>query len=52
MVEALTSTKASLDDQHAEGEPFYYRELAEDHPARVFARDVTGSDPGSVESGS
>jgi uncharacterized RmlC-like cupin family protein len=52
MVEALASTKASLDDQHAEGEPFYYRELPEDHPARVYAREVTGRDPGLTGAGS
>ena len=46
MVAALGSTKASLDEQHAEGEPFFYHELPEDHAARVFAREVTGRDPG------
>ncbi len=52
MVDALKSTRASLDVQHAEGEPFYYHELPEDHPARVYARETTGSDPGSTSFGS
>lgn len=48
MAQALGSTRDSLDQQHAAGEPFFYNELPEDHAARVFARDVTGRDPGAI----
>ena len=52
MVASITETKGVLDDQHASGEPFFYRELPVDHPARVFALEVTGRDPGLSETGS
>jgi hypothetical protein len=39
-------TKQKLDEDHAGGEPFYFRELGSDHPAREYARQVTGTDPG------
>ena len=46
LVEGMTAAKASIDAQAADGEPFSYRELPSDHPARVYAREVTGRDPG------
>ena len=46
MVAGVTGTKDDLESQHREGEPFFFRELPADHPAREFARSVTGSDPG------
>lgn len=45
MVEGMTAARDSLAEQAAAGEPFYYRELSPDHPARVYAREVTGRDP-------
>lgn len=48
MVAALVATRTELASQSAGGEPFYYRELAEDHPARVYGRDVSGHDPASL----
>lgn len=48
MKEGMASAKQSLEDQAAEGEPFTYGELPPDHPAREFARRVTGRDPVDV----
>lgn len=45
MVDGMISARDELNKESAAGEPFYYRELAEDHPARVYAREVTGRDP-------
>lgn len=42
---AMLEAKAILEDQASDGEPFSYAELASDHPAVVFAREVTGRDP-------
>ena len=36
----LKGMAAGLEREHAEGTPFLLRELPEDHPARVFARQV------------
>ena len=49
MAASLEGTKTMLDDQHADGEPFYFRELPDDHPAREYARQVTGHDLGADE---
>jgi quercetin dioxygenase-like cupin family protein len=46
MAAGLMGTKQKLDEDHAGGEPFYFRELGGDHPAREYARQVTGTDPG------
>jgi quercetin dioxygenase-like cupin family protein len=48
MAAGLMGTKQKLDDDHAGGEPFYFRELDEGHPAREYARRVTGGDPGAT----
>lgn len=45
MVVGMEGARDSLAKQAAEGEPFYFRELPADHPARVFAQSVTGHDP-------
>ena len=47
MAAGLEKTRSVLSEQHAEGEPFYFRELPDDHPAREYAREVTGHDPGA-----
>ena len=48
MAAGLMGTKQKLDDDHAGGEPFFFHELGEDHPAREYARQVTGGDPGAT----
>ena len=45
MVDGMMWARDELDRQSAGGEPFYYKELPRDHPARVYARQVTGRDP-------
>ena len=45
MTEGMIGARDSLADQAESGVPFAYSELDEDHPARVFARDVSGRDP-------
>lgn len=45
MVEGMHSAKAHLDEEVADGQPFYFRELEVDHPARIYARQVSGRDP-------
>jgi quercetin dioxygenase-like cupin family protein len=47
MAAGLVGTKQKLDADHAGGEPFYLRELDDDHPAREYARQVSGTDPGA-----
>lgn len=44
MVADMMGAVAALDKEVAAGEPFYYRELPEDHPARIYAREVSGRD--------
>ena len=51
MVEGMNEARDVLAQQAAEGEPFYYREVDADHPARVYARQVTGRDPAAEASG-
>ena len=46
MIDGMVEAKEILEAQASEGEPFTYAELDEDHPARVFAREVAGRDPG------
>ena len=36
----LAKTKATIEKERADGEPFYYNALPADHPAIVFARSV------------
>lgn len=50
MLDGMYQAKDILDGQAAEGTPFFYRELPEDHPARAYAREVTGRDPVAAES--
>jgi uncharacterized RmlC-like cupin family protein len=45
MVEGMIWARDELNKESARGEPFYYKELPQDHPARVYAREVTGRDP-------
>ena len=45
MEEGMRSAKSILEKESAEGEPFSYTELDEDHPAVRFAAEVTGRDP-------
>ena len=47
MIDGMKEAKQILEDQAAEGEPFFYRELDVNHPARVYAREVAGRDPGA-----
>jgi hypothetical protein len=37
---------ARIEEEHRNGTPFRIDELAEDHPARVFARAITMSRAG------
>lgn len=48
MIEGMHEARRILDEQAADGEPFFYHELEPDHPARVFAREVAGRDPGAA----
>ena len=45
MVEGMIWARDELDKESAAGQPFFYRELSDDHPARIYAREVTGRDP-------
>lgn len=45
MVEGMTWAKDELAKEAAAGTPFYYEDLPEDHPARVYARQVADKDP-------
>lgn len=44
----IQGAKEHLDEEHAKGVPFYFKDLPADHPAREFARQVAGRDPGAV----
>lgn len=48
MVADMVRAKTDLDKEAAAGEPFSYRELPEDHAARVYGREVSGLDPASL----
>ena len=45
MVTGILEARGHMEKEAAAGEPFYYKELPNDHPARVYAREVTGRDP-------
>lgn len=45
MAAGISEARDILAGQAADGEPFYYKDLEEDHPARVYARQVAGRDP-------
>ena len=48
MKEGIASMREELIAQSQGGEPFTYGELAPDHPAREYARQVSGRDPADV----
>lgn len=48
MVDGMVGARDHLAEESAAGEPFSYRELPASHPARVYAREVAGRDPGEV----
>jgi hypothetical protein len=48
MANGISGARDELAKDAAEGVPFYYKDLAGDHPARVYARHVTGRDPGEA----
>ena len=41
----ISSAGDHMNAAAAEGEPFFYKDLEQDHAARQFAREVTGRDP-------
>ena len=45
MVAGISRARAELAKEAAAGVPFYYKDLPSDHPARVYAREVAGTDP-------
>lgn len=45
MIDGMTWARDELDKEAASGTPFFFRDLPRDHPARVYAREVAGSDP-------
>lgn len=47
MAEAMVSARDHLTEEAARGVPFSYPELDPSHPARVYAREVAGRDPGT-----
>lgn len=47
MVDGISWARDELAKEAARGVPFYYEDLPSDHPARIYAREVTGRDPGS-----
>lgn len=49
MVEGMVEARDHLAEQSANGEPFFYRELPDSHPARIYAREVAHRDPGEVQ---
>lgn len=48
MAAGIRDARETLAEQAADGEPFAYKDLAPDHPAREYARQVTGRDPGEL----
>lgn len=48
MAAGIQGASAHMAAAAADGEVFYYRDLPQDHAARVFAREVTGRDPGET----
>ncbi len=40
MLERLPKMRASLEAEHAQGTPFRFSEIPEDHPAKRFARTL------------
>ena len=51
MVAGIQGARDHMERDAAAGTPFYYRELPYEHPARVYARQVAGNDPGEVDAG-
>lgn len=49
MMSDMIDAKTMLEKEAAGGEPFYFRELAEDHAARIYGREVSGQDPAGLE---
>lgn len=47
MVSGMEWARDELAEESAAGTPFYFGELPPHHPARVYAREVAGRDPGS-----
>ena len=45
MAAGIDRARVMMEKAASDGEPFYYRDLDPDHPARVYARDVSGRDP-------
>lgn len=43
MLERLERMRGTLEGEHAQGAPFHFREIPEDHPAKVFARGLPGT---------
>jgi len=41
MLARLEGVRGKLEQEHAAGTPFTFGELAEDHPAKVFARGLS-----------
>lgn len=48
MAAGITRARDMMADQALQGEPFAYNDLDPDHPARLFAKEVTGRDPGEL----
>lgn len=44
MLERLERMRGTLEDEHARGTPFVFKEIPEDHPAKVFARSLPGAE--------
>lgn len=43
MLDRLRLMGDKLEERHAQGTPFFFKEIPEDHPAKVFARSLPGS---------
>ncbi len=49
MISGMKEARDELAQEAASGTPFYYEDLTYEHPARVYARDVLGTDPADAQ---
>ena len=43
MLDRLRKMRGKLEEEHASGTPFLFKEIPDDHPAKVFARSLPGA---------
>ncbi|HKY51115.1 MAG TPA: AraC family ligand binding domain-containing protein [Candidatus Limnocylindria bacterium] len=43
MLDRLERMRGKLEEEHSQGTPFLFKEIPEDHPAKMFARTLPGT---------